>query len=155
MQEDIERRSVALSTQAAKLTGRGLAVLMQAALRRMRGEGPPKHGKQSYEQLSRHGGGLQNIEITDENIKSFERVARKYKVDFALKRDNASPPKWLVFFKAKDADTLAAAFTEFSRGALRRETRPSVKEAVQNFRDVHRDAPRDKIRHKVRSDPDR
>lgn len=30
--------------------------------------------------------GVSNIEITDSNIKSFERVARKYGVDFALKR---------------------------------------------------------------------
>lgn len=42
--------------------------------------------------------GVSNIEITDSNIKSFERVARKYGVDFAVKKDRSvSPPKYLVF----------------------------------------------------------
>lgn len=47
-------------------------------------------------QLVRQGAGVQNIEITDKNIKSFEHVARKYGVDFALKKDTASG-KYLVF----------------------------------------------------------
>ena len=148
MQEEIERKSVALTTQATKITGKTLAKLMLAAVRKMREGGPPKRGKQSVKQLSRQGGGLQNIEITDDNIKSFERVARKYKVDFALKRDNDTPPKWLVFFKARDADTLTAAFNEFSRQALRREKRPSTRDAVRKFRDITKDVTRDKIRYK-------
>ena len=41
-------------------------------------------GKQSVKHLVRQGAGVSNIEITDGNIKSFERVARKYGVDFAL-----------------------------------------------------------------------
>jgi hypothetical protein len=37
-------------------------------------------------------------------------------VDLALKRDGAEmPPKWLAFFKAKDADALTAAFNEYSK----------------------------------------
>lgn len=41
---------------------------------------------------------MSNIEVTDGNIKSFERVARKYGVDFALKKDVSSqPPRYLVF----------------------------------------------------------
>jgi hypothetical protein len=144
-----------LTSNAAKLTAKGLARLMLASLRRMRDGGPPKHGKQTVKQLARQGGGLQNIEITDYNIRSFERVARKYNVDFALKRDSSWPPKWLVFFKARDADTLAAAFQEFSQKALRYEKRPSVREAMAHFRDVAREAPHDRIRHKVRGEPDR
>ena len=93
MQEELEQKSVTLTTQATKLTAKGLARLMQAALLHMNGGGRSKRGKQTVKQLARQGGGLQNIEITDENIKSFERVARKYSVDFALKKDNGAPPK--------------------------------------------------------------
>jgi len=47
-------------------------------------------GKQSMEKLKEQNCELSNIEITDGNIKSFERVARKYGVDFALKKDTTS-----------------------------------------------------------------
>lgn len=63
--------------------------------------------------------GLTNIEITNRNIKSFERVANKYKIDFALKKDKSvDPPRYLVFFKAKDMDVMTAAFKEFSAKEL-------------------------------------
>lgn len=100
----------------------------------------PKRGKQTVKQLARQNAGLSNIDINDGNIKSFERVARKYGVDFALKWDNGSPPKWLVFFKARDADALTAAFNEFTRDNLRREKRPSVREAMRNFKEVVKNA---------------
>lgn len=141
MQEDIEQKSVVLTTNATKLTGRLLAKLMSAALRQMRqAQNEPKHGKQTVKQLVKQNAGLQNIEITDENIKSFERVARKYGVDFALKKDGGDPPKWLVFFKARDADALTAAFAEFSRDAVKRERQPSVREAMRNFKDIVKNA---------------
>jgi hypothetical protein len=86
-------------------------------------------GEQTVKQLVRQGQGVSNIEINNKNIKSFESVARKYGVDFALKKDNAeTPPKWLVFFKAKDADALTAAFKEFSVKEAKRSKakKPSV-----------------------------
>ena len=45
------------------------------------------------------GVGVSSIEVTDGNIKSFEWVARKYNVDFAVKKDKTTnPPKYVVFF---------------------------------------------------------
>lgn len=42
-------------------------------------------------------------------------------MDFALKKDaTVSPPRWLVFFKARDADALTAAFKEFTAKAIDR-----------------------------------
>ena len=67
----------------------------------------PKQGKQSVKELLGQNAGVSNIEITEGNIKAFERVAAKYNVDFAVKKDKTvSPPKYLVFFKARDADVL-------------------------------------------------
>ena len=40
------------------------------------------HGKTSVKKLVGEGVGVSSIEVTDGNIKSFERVARKYNVDF-------------------------------------------------------------------------
>lgn len=149
MQEELEQKSVALSIKATKLTGRVLAKAIAAALRN---RGAPKRGKQTVKQLAKQGAGLQNIEITDGNIKSFERVARKYGVDFALKKDpSQTPPKWMVFFKARDADALAAAFTEFSRETLRRERKPSVRSAMRDFTELIKNAVLERDpKHRVR-----
>ena len=43
--------------------------------------------------------------MTDGNIKSFERVARKYNIHFVVKKDKTTnPPKYVIFFKDRDAD---------------------------------------------------
>ena len=156
MQEDIQNRSVVLATKAVKLTGRSLAVLMRAALRKMRQphDAPPKEGKQTVKQLAK-GGSLQNIEISDENIKAFEPYARKYGVSYALKKDVSSdPPRWLVFFRAKDVDALTAAFNQFSTKMLSRtKERPSTRGAMQQARELLKNTVRDKVRHKQREGP--
>ena len=72
-------------------------------------------GKQSLDKLMKQNVQLSNIEITDGNIKSFERVAKKYSIDFSLKKDvTADPPRYYVFFKARDADVMTAAFKEYT-----------------------------------------
>ena len=118
MQEEVENKSVALSIKATKLTANVLKAALRKALAEMeKAKKNPKvyKGKQSVKKLVRQGAGVSNIEVTDGNIKSFERVARKYGIDFALKKDSSySPPRDLVFFKSKDADALTAAFQEYS-----------------------------------------
>ena len=156
VQEEVNQKAVAISVKATKLTGRLLAKVIAATLRKMRqARDAPHHGKQTVKQLARQNAGMQSIEITDDNIGSFEKYARKYGVDFALKRDNGSPPKWMVFFKARDTDALTAAFTEFSRDTLKRVSRPSVREAMRSFKELiqHKVLDRSKIRE--RSGPDR
>ena len=81
--------------------------------------------------------GVSSIEVTDGNIKSFERVARKYNVDFAVKKDKTTaPPKYVVFFKGSDADAVAQAFKEFVYGNEKRKGRTSVREKLKRFRDA-------------------
>lgn len=59
-------------------------------------------------------GKLDSIEITDNNIKSFLDVAKKYDVSYALKRDSStSPPTYHVFFTGRDTKTLNKAFKEY------------------------------------------
>ena len=122
MEEQINEKSVALSIKAGKLTGRVLAQAMRAFLKKAHEPALPKQGKQSVKSLTKQGASLTNIEISGENIGDFKKTARKFNVDFALKRDDAeTPPKWLVFFKAKDADALTAAFNEYSKITLKRQ----------------------------------
>lgn len=88
-------------------------------------------GKQTVAQLMDQNQGLTNIEITNHNIKSFERVANRYNIDFALKKDKtADPPRYLVFFKARDLDVMTAAFKEFSAKELVKSKKPSVQKKL-------------------------
>ncbi|MDL2258993.1 PcfB family protein, partial [Eubacteriales bacterium OttesenSCG-928-K08] len=138
-----------------KITGRLLAKAMAATLRQIR-KARDAPGRQSFKQLAK-GGTLQNIEIADENIKAFEPVARKYGIRYKLVKDaSETPPKWMVFFRAKDADAMTAAFREFASITLKRETtRPSVREAMAKFREVLKNAVIDRTRHKHREGPER
>ena len=114
MQEEVEQRTVTLAVNTSKMTANVLksAISKYLAYRKEKAkQGPVKPcGKQSVKQLVGQDQGVTNIEITDKNIKDFERIARKYGVDFALKKDKTGDiPKYLVFFKARDADALTAA----------------------------------------------
>ena len=155
VQEDVEHKSAVLIIKSAKITGRLLAKAMAATLRQIK-KSRDAPGRQSMKQLAK-GGSLENIPITDENIKAFEPVARKYGLRYKLVRDTSEDPaKWLVFFRARDAGTMTAAFQEFSSKMLKRETeRPSVRNTMAKFRDIIKNAVIDRTRHKHREGPER
>ncbi len=154
MQEDIEHKSAVLVMRGAKITAHMLAKAMAAALRQMQKKRDAP-GKQSFKQLAK-GGSLESIPISDSNIRAFDPVARKYGLRYRLVRDNSEdPPKWLAFFRAKDADAMTAAFKEFTYKTLVRETdRPSVRETMAKFREVIKHAVIDRSKHKERSGPE-
>lgn len=105
MQEEVTQKTIALVIKAAKLDANILKSAMRMYLNHCRKQAQKTHGKVSVKELVGEGAGASSIEITDGNIKSFERVARKYNVDFAVKKDKTTePPKYLVFFKGRDAD---------------------------------------------------
>ncbi|EOS31351.1 hypothetical protein C819_00900 [Lachnospiraceae bacterium 10-1] len=137
MQDEVRDKSVALVIRMGKNGGKLTADLLKWAIRQyQRQANEPHHGKQSVKSLVGQGDGVQNIEITDKNIKSFERVARKYGVDFALKKDPAQG-RYLVFFKARDADALNAAFAEYTAKTLNREKgKPSIKKQLSHFKQL-------------------
>ena len=110
-------------------------------------------GKQTLKQLMKQNAGVSNIEITKENIKAFESTAKKYGIDFALKKDSTeTPPRYLVFFKGRDADALTAAFKEFSAKKLTQEQKPSIRKLLSTLKDkaAALNAQRDKVKNKDR-----
>ena len=93
--------------------------------------------------------GVSNIEVTDSNIKSFERIARKYGVDYAVKKvRSASPPKYLVFFKARDTDALTAAFTEFTAKQVQQKDKPSIIAQIRSLAEHIRAISKDRVKNK-------
>lgn len=150
MQEEVTRKTIALAIKAAKLDGK----MLQAALRKLlqlyrKARDTPHHGKQTLKQLMRHGTGVSNIEITDANIKAFESTAKKYGIDFALKK---ADDRYLVFFKGRDADVLTAAFQEFSTKKLTQDKKPSIRKLLSDFRQkaAALNAQREQVKNKDR-----
>lgn len=142
MQEDVEHRTVMLAISTAKFTGRVLKSALTKWLayvkekRRQKRDVVP-HGKQTVQQLARQNQGMTSIEIKDEGIREFERIARKYGVDFAIKKVKGQErqlPTYLVFFKGRDTDALTAAFTEYTEKRVRRKEQPSFRQTLARLR---------------------
>ena len=147
MQDELNEKTVSLCIRCGKVTANLLKAAMKKALvkmeqekQKLKGQKQPKQdkedktykGKQSMDKLMKQNVQLSNIEITDGNIKSFERVAKKYSIDFSLKKDvNADPPRYYVFFKARDADVMTAAFKEYTGQSLNKDKKPSVRKKLQ------------------------
>lgn len=157
MQEEVESRTVTLSISAVKLTGRVLKSALNKYLQHKKEKkqekaraGPVKpQGKQTVKQLVGQNQGVSNIEVSEANIKSFDRIARKYGVDYAIKKDKSGEiPKYLVFFKARDADALTAAFTEYTAKTVKREERPSLIQQLRRMKALAPELKPPKVRNK-------
>ena len=144
--EQINDRCVALSTRCTKMTGRVLARMMREFLKKAR-EPTVKHGKQSVRSLKKQGASLADVEISGDNIGSFKKVARKYEIDYALKKDaSMEPPRWVVFFKAKDDKALESAFKEYSRAILKEKSpKASILAKLDRFKELAKSVPQKAI----------
>lgn len=155
MQEELENKSVTLSIKSGKITAQLLAKATRAAYRQMK-KTRDNPGKMSFKQLSK-GGALSEVDITNDNIKAFDPVARKYGIRYSLQKDAAvDPPLWKVYFRAKDADSMTAAFKEFSDNILNVKDRdkPSVKETMKNLQEKVANAVRDITKKLTRKGPE-
>ena len=142
MQEEITQKTLALCVETGKMTAQLLQQAMKKVLADMeKHKKNPQlhHGKQTLRQLMKHNTGVSNIEITDQNIRAFSSTAKKYGLDFALKKDTSGEhTRYLVFFKGRDADVITAAFREFSAKNLDREKRPSIRRRLEKAQDQSR-----------------
>ena len=162
MQEEVENRTLTLIVSGTKFTGRlfkaaiskYMAHRREKKLNKQRGRDSPvtPKGKQTVKQLIGQNQGVSNIEINDPSIKDFERIARKYGVDYAVKKDRStSPPKYLIFFKGRDADALTAAFSEYTQKKVKkadRSERPSVLAKLAQFKELLKNTVVDRSRRK-------
>ena len=76
--------------------------------------GSEKTGEQTLKQLTKYGDKLSEIPLNSENITEFTHIARKHGVSFALSQDDTKdPPRHTVYFRAKDTESMSAAFKEY------------------------------------------
>ena len=128
MQEDLEQRTVSVSIQAAKLSGRVLRAAIAAVLQKMEQERTmPKVGRNSMKRLTYKYPGANTIEVSGRT----------------------------VYFKANQADALTAAFKEYTKKDLTRSTRPSLLTQLHKFKELAQSLGRDRVKNKEHGGPER
>ena len=160
MQEEVENRTVNLAISTTKLTGRSLVNAFRAYMNHRRNVKARKAaiqdthivGEQTIDQLLGQNQGATNIEIEKTEIAGFKRILNKYGVDYAITKDRSQePPRYLVFFKARDGDALTAAFKEYSAAMAKKAERPSMLELLAKMKVLVASLPR-KVREKAAVD---
>lgn len=144
MQEEVENRTINLAISTTKLTGRSIVSGIRRYLQhrekvkaRKGSRDSAVHGKQSVKKLLAQNQGATNAEIDKEGIKDFERLAKKYGVDFAVRKDKSvDPPRYLVFVRSKDADALDAICKEHQARTLTKDKKPSVLAQLRKFKEL-------------------
>lgn len=144
MQEEVTEKTIALCIKGRKITAQILKAALLKLLSKMekkkqqsKGEKSQceKSGKQSIKSLQKSGAQITNIVVTDNNIKSFDRVARKYGIDYSLKKvEQDGKTEYMVFFKAKDVDVMTAAFKEYTSETLKKQKRESVRQKLEKVK---------------------
>ena len=129
MQEEVDSKTVALVISSAKLTGRVFKAAISQFLAHCKNKKTViSHGKQSVKQLIGQNQGVTSIESNDPDIRAFDKVARKYGVDYAVKkvREDNGKSKYVIFFKGRDNDAITSAFKEYTAKSMEKAKKPSV-----------------------------
>ena len=154
MQEEVDNKIVVMITNCTKLTAAELRRALEKVLAQVKSSRSRKHqkekephGQMTVKELAQKDKEMQSIEVSDSTIGSFNRVARKYGIDFApfkVKGEN----KYMVFFKAPDADAMTAAFTEYTQKQVKKASRPTILQRMEHFKSLIQHPKKDKTRHK-------
>ena len=132
MQEEVEQKTFNIVVSTTKMTARTILNAGKAAIQQQQAK--MAGGKQSVRMLLRQNRGVSSVEIDKTNIRGFERYAKKYGIDYAIRKDNSEmPPRYLVFFKAPDVEAFNVAFKEYSASLLSKTKRPSVLEKLHEL----------------------
>ena len=149
MQEEVEQRVVTLIVNCTKLTEQELRKALAKLLEQMKSQKHNKqlHGRMTVKQLAAQNKGMQSIEVTDKNIGSFSKIARKYGIDFAPFKAKGQD-RYLVFFKAQDTDAMTAAFKEYTEKTIKKERKPSILAKLAYFKSLIKSAVVDRTKKK-------
>ena len=139
-QEDIENKVCHLAIQTTKLTMRELIKALESYTRHLQNsrqmQSKEPKGKQTVKQLIGQGQGVSSIPVAETGLKDFQRMARKYGVDFAVVKDKSElPVRYTVFFKARDSDAITQVLKEYSEKQMKNKGRKSVREILDKLKE--------------------
>ena len=168
MQEEVENKTVNLAVRTGTVSSRVLYQALRGFVQEQRSasanraarresrerlkiareerRNAPKHGKQTVKQLIGQGQGVESMDIGDSGVRDFKHIANRYGVDFAIVKDkNENPPRYTVFFKAKDVDAITAVLKDYSAKQMKRKEdreKPSVIEKLKEYKEKVKNTPR-------------
>jgi hypothetical protein len=139
--QDTDRETLAIAVKASKLTGQTLVKVFQAVMRKIQSDrqhAQTPQGRQSIKTLMNHGTNTSTIPI-DGDTRLFDRVARRWNVDYAFHK--TGPKKYLLVFKTGQADAITACFSEYTKRILARGKQgPSIKVTLDKAAELVRAA---------------
>lgn len=159
MQEELENRTVTLIVSSGKFTGRTLKSAISHFLSYSRHKvqdhkekNVVPHGKQSVKDLIGQNAGVENVELGDDaDLRIFNRIARKYGVDYAVKKvtKEDGTKQFMIFFKGRDKDAITTAMTEYMNHWREhgKEEKPSIRKLIAIFR-KRAEMDKDRAEHK-------
>jgi len=162
MNEETNEQAISFAVQVGKLSAAEIKKALKYLIGKIKGskakapkkgkEPEIKHGKQTLKQLQKQGGGLTAIELKDPDLRRLQKAMKKDGVDFAAVKDGKG--KYTLFFKARDADTMAHAFKRYTEKLAKiakvANKKPSIGAALTVAKQEAQalNANRDKVKHK-------
>ena len=136
--EEISEKTVRIFVRVAELSAREIEKhLSNKAVEKK------TTGKQTVKQLIGQNQGVSSLPVGETGLKDFERIAKKYGVDFAIVKDKTTTPKkYMVFFKARDADAIAQVLAEYTAKQVKKQQKPSVLKALKKFKEMVANMPK-------------
>ena len=161
MQEEIENRTVNLAITTTRLGARAILSGLRMYLahhdrvKNAKRLAKPDHiqGEQTVKELIGQNQGVTSIPLDDIRIRDFSQAAKKYGVDFAVTKDKTvTPPRYVVFFKARDTDALKQILGELTQKQLNEKERPSLIKQLAKIKDMVKTIPSKARRHEQELD---
>lgn len=159
MEEQVNQKTISMAIQSSKSAGRALVTVLQMYERHIKEVERESIQKQNQKQAQKQtkkaqkaqnkvgpqkmkikelvgtGSGIGKVQLKDDDIKKFERVARKYGVKYSINKDKTSkPPTYYFFFQSKDTEVINKAFQDFLGKQLKREKKPTIAQTLQKFK---------------------
>ena len=121
LQEEVEQKTFNIVVSTTKLTARTILNAGRTALQQYQSKllADKSSGKQSVRMLLRQNRGVSSVEISKTGIRGLERYAKKYGIDYAIRKDSV--------------EAFNAAFKEYSASLLIKTKRPSVLEKLHEL----------------------
>lgn len=158
MQDEVENRVLTLIVSSGKFTGRTFVKAVNAywrhhgqkraqrvqvkqrrRLTRQQARDSPV-GQQTLKSLLSRGKALDSIEVQSPEIREFEKLARKYNVEYAVKKER-STGRFFIFFKSQDTGSLNTVFREYTAVMQQKQGRVQEKRSQKS---AHKTARRQK-----------
>ena len=168
MEEEVNQRVVSLSVNTSKMTAGVLVntmknflvrehqALNQHAAERQAERKAHEHGKMTLKDLMAQNTGTEDLPIKEYNIRAFDKVAKRYNIDYAIKKDaTENPPRYFIFFKSRDRASMTLAFKEFIKKNEEERLKKPMKQKLREYEElrktINKQRSKEKNRHKERT----